>query len=52
MLHFLMTHQDFDKMLAKHLPSNTLRSVKDIVEGLKVKVRLDDIVEIITHCIF
>ncbi|XP_052767283.1 TOG array regulator of axonemal microtubules protein 1-like isoform X3 [Mya arenaria] len=37
MLHILMTHQDFDKMLVKHLPANTLRSVKDIVETLKVK---------------
>lgn len=37
MLHMLMTHQDFDKMLAKHLPSNTLRSVKEVVEQLKIK---------------
>ncbi|KAL4238308.1 hypothetical protein ACF0H5_003020 [Mactra antiquata] len=37
MLHLLMTHQDFDKMLSKHLPANTLRNVKDLVESLKVK---------------
>lgn len=33
-----MTHQDFDKMLSKHLPANTLRNVKEIVETLRVKV--------------
>jgi len=38
MLYMLMTHQDFDKMLAKHLNSSTLRNVKEIVETLKVKV--------------
>lgn len=37
MLYTLMTHQDFEKMLAKHLPANTLRNVKDVVEALKVK---------------
>jgi len=40
MLHMLMTHQDFDKMLAKHLPSNNLRNVKEVVETLRVKVRV------------
>ena len=35
-----MAHQDFDKMLSKHLPANTLRNIKDIVENLKAKVRL------------
>ena len=38
-LYLLMTHQDFDKMLSKHLPANTLRNIRDIVETLKVKVR-------------
>ncbi|XP_060604467.1 TOG array regulator of axonemal microtubules protein 1-like isoform X6 [Ruditapes philippinarum] len=37
MLYNLMTHQDFDKMLAKHLPNNTLRNVKEIVESLRIK---------------
>ncbi|XP_056020659.1 TOG array regulator of axonemal microtubules protein 1-like isoform X15 [Ostrea edulis] len=36
-LSILMAHQDFDKMLSKHLPTNTLRNIQDIVEGLKTK---------------
>lgn len=39
-LYILMAHQDFDKMLSKHLPSNTLRNIQEIVEGLKTKVYL------------
>lgn len=38
-LYTLMAHQDFDRMLSKHLPANTLRNVQEIVEGLKTKVR-------------
>ncbi|XP_078314786.1 TOG array regulator of axonemal microtubules protein 1-like isoform X3 [Crassostrea virginica] len=36
-LYILMAHQDFDKMLSKHLPANTLRNIQEIVEGLKTK---------------
>ncbi|XP_052701993.1 TOG array regulator of axonemal microtubules protein 1-like isoform X6 [Crassostrea angulata] len=36
-LYTLMAHQDFDRMLSKHLPANTLRNVQEIVEGLKTK---------------
>ncbi|KAK3093087.1 hypothetical protein FSP39_010926 [Pinctada imbricata] len=36
-LSLLMSHPDFDKMLSKHLPANTLRNIKDIVENLKAK---------------
>ncbi|XP_062617825.1 TOG array regulator of axonemal microtubules protein 1-like isoform X2 [Saccostrea cucullata] len=36
-LYTLMVHQDFNKMLSKHLPANTLRNIQDIVEGLKTK---------------
>lgn len=38
-MYTLMAHQDFDRMLSKHLPANTLRNVQEIVEGLKTKVR-------------
>ncbi|XP_041353393.1 TOG array regulator of axonemal microtubules protein 1-like isoform X2 [Gigantopelta aegis] len=37
MLSLLMRHPDFDKMLTKHLPSNTLRHVQDVVENLRQK---------------
>ncbi|KAL3873542.1 hypothetical protein ACJMK2_036642 [Sinanodonta woodiana] len=37
MLFLLMNHPDFDKMIDKHLPSNTVRNVREIVENLKVK---------------
>ena len=34
-----MSHQEFDRMLTKYLPSNTLRNIQDVVESLKSKVR-------------
>ena len=37
-LNCLMAHPDFDKMLDKHLPANTLRSMRDIVDNLQKKV--------------
>lgn len=40
--HMLMSYQEFDRMLSKHLPANTLKSVSDIVENLRVKVRILD----------
>ena len=42
MLYMMMSHQDFDKMLSKHLPANTLRNVKEIAESLRVKVGLSE----------
>ncbi|KAK7488657.1 hypothetical protein BaRGS_00020110 [Batillaria attramentaria] len=36
-LWLLMSHQDFDRMLTKYLPANTLRSIQDVVESLKNK---------------
>ncbi|XP_021373812.1 TOG array regulator of axonemal microtubules protein 1-like isoform X3 [Mizuhopecten yessoensis] len=33
----LMVHQDFDKMLTKHLPPQTLRNVVEIVDTLRTK---------------
>ncbi|CAC5385590.1 unnamed protein product [Mytilus coruscus] len=33
----LMSHPDFNKMLEKHLPANTLRSIKDIVDNIRIK---------------
>ncbi|XP_033734245.1 TOG array regulator of axonemal microtubules protein 1-like isoform X1 [Pecten maximus] len=33
----LMVHQDFDKMLSKHLPPQTLRNVTEIVDTLRTK---------------
>ena len=33
-----MSHQDFDRMLTKYLPANTLRNIQDVVENLKTKV--------------
>ncbi|XP_064599948.1 TOG array regulator of axonemal microtubules protein 1-like isoform X2 [Liolophura sinensis] len=35
--HMLMSYQEFDRMLSKHLPANTLKSVSDIVENLRIK---------------
>ena len=35
-----MSHQEFDRMLTKYLPANTLRNIQDVVESLKSKVRL------------
>ncbi|XP_059143119.1 TOG array regulator of axonemal microtubules protein 1-like isoform X2 [Physella acuta] len=34
-LHMLMAHQDFERMLPKYLPANTLRNVQEVVENLK-----------------
>ncbi|KAK3737948.1 hypothetical protein RRG08_028572 [Elysia crispata] len=36
-LYILMSHQDFDRMLTKYLPANTLRNIQDIVDNLKQK---------------
>ncbi|XP_035828901.1 TOG array regulator of axonemal microtubules protein 1 [Aplysia californica] len=36
-LYKLMSHQDFDRMLTKYLPANTLRNIQDIVDTLKQK---------------
>lgn len=36
-LWLLMSHQDFDRMLTKYLPANTLRNIQDVVENLKHK---------------
>ncbi|KAL8617594.1 hypothetical protein ACOMHN_033140 [Nucella lapillus] len=36
-LHLLMPHQDFSRMLTRHLPPNTLRNVQDVVDSLKNK---------------
>ncbi|XP_069117055.1 TOG array regulator of axonemal microtubules protein 1-like isoform X2 [Argopecten irradians] len=33
----LMVHQDFDKMLSKHLPPQTLRNVTEVVDTLRTK---------------
>lgn len=33
-----MSHQEFDRMLTKYLPANTLRNIQDVVESLKSKV--------------
>ncbi|XP_052097634.1 TOG array regulator of axonemal microtubules protein 1-like isoform X10 [Mytilus californianus] len=33
----LMSHPDFNKMLEKHLPANTLRNIKEIVDIIKIK---------------
>lgn len=37
-LWLLMSHQEFDRMLTKYLPANTLRNIQDVVESLKSKV--------------
>lgn len=34
----LMSHPDFNKMLEKHLPANTLRNTKEVVENIRTKV--------------
>uniref|UniRef100_A0A2C9KUR5 TOG domain-containing protein n=1 Tax=Biomphalaria glabrata TaxID=6526 RepID=A0A2C9KUR5_BIOGL len=36
-LHMLMSHPEFEKMLSKHLPGNLLRNVQDVVDNLKQK---------------
>ncbi|XP_070179404.1 TOG array regulator of axonemal microtubules protein 1-like isoform X2 [Littorina saxatilis] len=36
-LYLLMSHGDFDRMLTKYLPANTLRNIQDVVENLKNK---------------
>ncbi|XP_071163837.1 TOG array regulator of axonemal microtubules protein 1-like isoform X38 [Mytilus edulis] len=33
----LMSHPDFNKMLEKHLPANTLRNIKEVVDNIKNK---------------
>ena len=38
-----MSHQEFDRMLTKDLPANTLRNLQDVVENLKSKVRLQEL---------
>ncbi|XP_064623563.1 TOG array regulator of axonemal microtubules protein 1-like isoform X2 [Lineus longissimus] len=35
--YMLMTHQDFDKMLSKHIPTGTYRSIQDIIDSLRAK---------------
>ena len=42
-LWLLMSHQEFDRMLTKYLPANTLRNIQDVVENLKSKVRLQEL---------
>ncbi|CAL1537741.1 unnamed protein product [Lymnaea stagnalis] len=34
-LYMLISHQDFDRMLTKYLPANTLRNTQDVVDNLK-----------------
>ena len=36
--HMLMSHEDFDRVLNKHLPQSTLRNISDKLENLKRKV--------------
>ncbi|ELU00497.1 hypothetical protein CAPTEDRAFT_186424 [Capitella teleta] len=36
-LSMLINHDDFDRMITKHLPSNTLRNVQDKLDSLKKK---------------
>lgn len=36
-LWLLMSHQDFERMLSKYLPANTLRNIQEVVENLKTK---------------
>ena len=43
----LMTHQDFDKIMSKHLPANTLRNVREIVENLRIKVRIHQTLDVL-----
>jgi hypothetical protein len=35
-----MSHPDFNKMLEKHLPANTLRNTKEVVDNIRTKVLL------------
>ncbi|BFZ12426.1 hypothetical protein BsWGS_15464 [Bradybaena similaris] len=35
--YMLMAHQDFDRMLSKYVPANSLRNVQDIVDNLRQK---------------
>ena len=37
-IHMLMTHQDFEKMITKHLQANALRNVQETVKTLQTKV--------------
>jgi hypothetical protein len=34
----LMNHEDFDRMVTKHVAANTLRNVQDKLDNLKKKV--------------
>lgn len=38
--YMLMAHQDFDRMLSKYVPANSLRNVQDIVDNLRQKVMI------------
>lgn len=35
-----MAHQDFDRMLSKYVPANSLRNIQDIVDNLRQKVMI------------
>ena len=37
-LYMLMSHQDFEKMMNKHVPASTLRNIQDKIDSLKRKV--------------
>ncbi|XP_068110457.1 TOG array regulator of axonemal microtubules protein 1-like isoform X2 [Hyperolius riggenbachi] len=37
MLHFLMSHPDFDRILEKYIPSKDLPSIRDLVKNIHVK---------------
>ena len=35
-----MHHEDFDRLIEKHVPAKNLKTIRDILENLKNKVRL------------
>ncbi|CAI9549045.1 unnamed protein product [Staurois parvus] len=37
MLHYLMSHPDFDKMIHKYVPSKDLPSLRDLIKHIQVK---------------
>jgi len=39
-LHGLMMHEDFDQMMTRNVPPDTLHSISDKLESLKRKVQV------------
>ena len=38
-IHLLMSHEDFDRMLKKNIPPNSLRNVQDKIDMIRRKVK-------------